>query len=538
MTILRFVLLPFLFPMSLFLALDQSTSATKALIFNPDGSLLDKESREHQQHYPQPGWVEHDAEEIWRNTLTVLRTLAGRHAARWPEVSCLSITNQRETIVVFERGSGRPLHRAVVWQCRRSDPICAAHIAAGHEPLVRKKTGLRIDAYFSGSKLQWLVENQPELRDRIESDQALVGTVDAYLIHRLTNGAVFATDPTNASRTLLFDIGRRRWDEDLCALWKVPKRALPEVRDCSARFGETTLDGALPAPLPICGVMGDSQAALFAQRCFEPGTSKATFGTGTSILLNIGAEFRSSTRGVVTTLAWVLGGVPTYAFEGIIISSAATLVWLRDQLGLVADMKELDRLALEVPENEGVYLVPAFSGLGLPHWQPAARAAIVGLTARSNRRHVARAGLESIAFQVRDALDAMRADAGVQLKAIHADGGTTANRFLMQLVSDLTGAELRTATMSDCSALGSALAGMLGMGLVKSLEDLAGLPRHDIVYRPAMSADAVQRLYQGWQRAVLQTLPRLDPEPPNPHGVGRGEREDRLSSPGRSGCTP
>lgn len=493
--------------MPLILALDQSTSATKALLFDETGRCLDREARDHRQHYPQPGWVEHDAEEIWQNTLATLRAVLARQAARQGEIAALSITNQRETVVVFERGTGRPLHPAIVWQCRRSDALCAAQVAAGGEPLVRRATGLKIDAYFSASKLQWLVQHHPALRAQLADGSALIGTIDSYLIYRLTGGRVHATDSTNASRTLLYDIGRLAWSEALCALWQVPLRALPEVRDSSAAYGETTLDGTLARPLPIRGVMGDSQASLFAQRCFAPGAAKVTFGTGSSLLLNIGAQLRLSERGVVTTLAWTHRGVPTYAFEGIIISSAATLTWLRDQLGLVREAAEFEPLARAVPDNAGVYLVPAFSGLGLPHWQPAARAALVGLSSQSDRRHIARAGLESIAYQVRDALDAMRADAGVPLASLHGDGGATANAFLMQFTADLTGAELRVATMADCSPLGAAFAGLLGLGVFSSLDELARAPRADVVYQPAMPAALVARFYSGWQSAVRQVLP-------------------------------
>ncbi len=493
------------------LALDQSTSATKALLFTRDGRLIDKESREHKQHYPQAGWVEHDAEEIWQNTLTTLRTLLSRlssHNLAPSDLACLSLTNQRETIVLFDRVTGKPLHHALVWQDRRGDALCAAHIAAGREPFVLQKTGLKIDGYFSGSKLQWLAQNCPDLASRLADGSALIGTIDAYLIYRLTQGRVFATDQTNASRTLLFDLTTLKWDADLCALWEVPLKALPETRDSSARFGETTLDNSLATALPIVGVMGDSQAALFAQRCYQPGSAKVTFGTGSSILLNIGAKPRFSNRGVVTTLAWVHAGVPTYAFEGIIISSAATLTWLRDQLGVIRDFSEIEKLARELPDNGGVYLVPAFSGLGLPHWQPAARAAITGLTSHSDRRHLIRAGLESISYQVRDALDAMRADAGVPLVGLHGDGGATTNAFLMQFTADLAGAELRVATMSDCSPLGAALAGLLGLGIFKSLDEIASAPRNDVVYHPSMPAAKASAYYNGWQNAVRQVLPK------------------------------
>jgi glycerol kinase len=481
--------------MTCFLALDQSTSATKALLFDEAGNLLDKESREHQQHYPQPGWVEHDAEEIWQNTLLTLQALLARNSSE--DIASLSITNQRETVVIFDRATGEPLHPAIVWQCRRSVALCEEH--ASHEALIQARTGLRLDAYFSASKIQWLIRHRPELKVKLASGEALIGTIDCYLIYRLTNGAVFATDHTNACRTLLFDIGRMRWDEDLCALFESPIQALPEVRESAARFGEITLNGRR---LPICGVMGDSQAALFAQRCFALGAAKVTFGTGSSILLNIGSELQPPPQGVVTTLAWVLRGTPTYAFEGIIISSAATLAWLRDQLGVLRDFAEIEPLARELPDNEGVYLVPAFSGLGLPHWQPDARATIVGLSAQSDRRHIIRAGLESIAYQLRDALEAMR----VPLRGLHGDGGATTNRLLMQFTADLIGVPLHVATMPDCSPLGVVFAGMLGMEIRSSLDELAALPQTDIVYQPAVTAEKAQRFYQGWQRAVRQTL--------------------------------
>jgi glycerol kinase len=493
--------------MPLVLAVDQSTSATKALLFDREGRVIDRESREHEQIYPQPGWVEHDAEEIWQNTLATLRAVAKRQAARLSDVVCLSITNQRETIVVFERGTGKPLHHALVWQDRRGDVLCAEQSAAGHEPAIQARTGLKLDAYFSASKLQWLVRHHPALARQLDSGGALIGTIDAYLVYRLTKGAVFATDSTNASRTLLFDIGKLCWDEELCSWWQVPRQALPEVRDCSARFGETTLDGALERPLPICGVIGDSQASLFAQRCYEPGSAKVTFGTGSSVLLNIGPQMKLSPKGVVTALAWTIHGVSTYAFEGIIISSAATLSWLREQLGMFANVAELDRLALEVESNDGVYLVPAFSGLGLPHWQPAARAAIVGLSNHSNRRHIARAGLESIAYQICDALDALRAEADVPLRGLHGDGGTTANKFLMQFTADLTGVDLRVSTMADCSPLGAALSGMLGMGIFRSLDEIAAVKTDEVIYRPAKDSSLAQGLLAGWQKAVRQVLP-------------------------------
>ncbi len=492
------------------LALDQSTSATKALLFDCEGQVVDRESREHAQHYPRPGWVEHDAEEIWQNTVTVLAALAERHAARWSEVDALSLTNQRETIVVFDRATGRPLHRALVWQCRRGDAICAAHLDAGAETLIGERTGLKIDPYFSGSKLQWLMDMQPEIAARVRNGSALLGTIDTYLIYRLTGGAVFATDGTNASRTLLFDIGKLAWDAELCALWQVPPTALAEVRDSSAEFGATTLDGRWSRPLPIRGVMGDSQAALLAQNCITPGRAKATLGTGSSLLLNIGDDPRPVQNGVLTTLAWTLNGATAYASEGVIVSAASTLTWLRDQLGLAATVDELERWAAALPDNGGVYLVPAFTGLGLPHWAPQARAALLGLSSHSDKRHVARAAFEAIAYQIADALDAMRAEGDIELTTLAVDGGPTASAFLMQFTADITGVELHVSRIAECSALGAVRAGQIG--LAAATRD--PLTENEIqcgsatatVYRPQRSDAEIAALRAGWRQAVRQTL--------------------------------
>jgi len=490
--------------MSLLLALDQSTSATKAVLFDDRGAVVDKASRDHRQLYPQPGWVEHDAEEIWRNTLDVIREVATRRDLA--SLAGLSITNQRETIVVFDRRTGRPLHPAIVWQCRRGEPICRELSAAGHQELIRRKTGLKLDTYFSGSKLRWLVRHQPDLAASLRRGDAVVGTMDAWLVHRLTGGRVFATDPTNASRTLLFDIHRLRWDDELCALFDVPMRALPDVIECTGAFGSTDAAGCLPRPVPIRGVMGDSQASLFAQRCFQPGTVKATFGTGTSVLFNLGDRCPPPPEGLVTALAWVIGSRPVYAFEGLINFSAATVSWLKNQLGLIRSAAETEALAQAVPDTGGVYLVPAFAGLSAPWWRPEARAALVGMTAHTRREHIVRAALESIAYQLRDVLELMRAGAGVPLQGLHADGGPTANAFLMQFVADICSVELWVSDVPEASALGAASAGMLGLGLQPSLEALAELPRHRTVYRPQMPPDRLGQLLAGWQAAVKRVL--------------------------------
>ena len=356
-------------PGSHILAIDQSTSATKAVWFDARGQVLDKATRSHRQIYPQPGWVEHDAEEIWRNVLAVIREVTARNRAKVSQLAGLSITNQRETILVFDRATGRPLHHALVWQDRRGEAICRK--LARREPAVHAKTGLKIDTYFSASKIRWLVENQPALAAKLKSGAAVLGTMDAYFIHRLTSGEVFATDFTNASRTLLFDIGKLRWDAELCRLFRPPMRALPEVRESAAHFGDTNAAGILPRPVPIIGVMGDSQASLFAQRCYRPGAAKATFGTGTRCHVEYrGADSSRRGNGAVTALAWVLGGQPTYAFEGLINFSAATIEWLKNQLGLIKDSSEVEKLASSITDNGGVYLVPAFAGLSAPYWSP------------------------------------------------------------------------------------------------------------------------------------------------------------------------
>lgn len=492
--------------MPLILALDQSTSATKAVLFDARGKVLDKASRNHRQIYPQPGWVEHDAEEIWKNVLAVIGEIAKRNHAKLAKLVALSITNQRETVLVFDRKTGKPLHHALVWQDRRGDAICAKLTKQGHGSSVLRKTGLKIDTYFSASKIRWLIENQPDIAAKLKSGDAVIGNIDAYLLHRLTGGKVFATDYTNASRTLLFDIGKLQWHASLCKLFKVPTSALPEVRESAARYGETKANNLFPNPVPIIGVMGDSQASLFAQRCYQPGTAKATFGTGTSVLLNIGDKLRVTEKGAVTALAWVYQGKPTYAFEGLINFSAATIEWLKNQLGLIQSAAEVEKLALGVKDNGGVYLVPAFAGLSAPYWSPEARAAIIGMTAHTNKAHIVRAAQEAIAYQIRDVLNMMRADAKVKLQSLHADGGPTRNKFLMQFTADLTRTEIKVAEVAESSAWGAAMSGLLGLGICKSMGDLAKLPHSQTVFRPRMKASEAERLQAGWRAAVKRVL--------------------------------
>ncbi len=492
--------------MNAILAIDQSTSATKALLFDTRGGLIDQVSLEHRQIYPRPGWVEHDPEEIYTNTLQAIRTLLDRHPDVKDQLLSLSITNQRETILVFENGSGRPLYNAIVWQCRRGAGLCKELEEAGYNPLVHQKTGLKIDTYFSASKLRWLIDTHPEIALQLQTGKALIGTIETYLIYRLTAGRVHASDATNASRTLLFDISRLGWDEDLCDLFHVPLQALPEVRENSAGFGLTDLAGILSKPIPIIGVMGDSQASLFALRCFEPGDAKVTFGTGSSLLLNTGPALRLSDCGIVTTLAAVRGGQATYAFEGLINFSAATVSWLKNQLKLIGSAAETEALAREVADNGGVYLVPAFVGLSAPYWRPEARAAIIGMTPDSNRSHIVRAALEAIAYQIKDVLELMVAEAGVPLQVIRADGGAVRNRFLMQFTADMIRYPVHVSELAELSALGAVFCGYLGSGLAGSLDDLRHLPGNFEQYEPQMSPEEVNRLYAGWKAAVQRVL--------------------------------
>ena len=488
------------------LALDQSSSATKALLFDTGGRLVDKVALEHAQIYPQPGWVEHDAEEIWRNALEVVRRLLEANPGMAHDILFLSITNQRETVVVFDKETGRPLHNAIVWQCRRGGSICTGLIRDGHRDRVQEITGLQVDTYFPASKIQWLMDNRPEIAAKLRAGDALVGTIDAYLLYRLTGGRVSATDYTNASRTLLFDIQSLSWSQELCELFGVPLGALPDAQEPSARYGVTDLGGLLAHPIPICGVMGDSQAALFAQRCFQPGSAKVTLGTGSSVLLNIGERYHLSPNGIVTTIGWVYNGRITYAFEGIINYAGATVAWLRDRLRLIDDAQETERLAQAVPDNGGVYLVPAFVGLSAPYWRPEARAAIVGLTPSSTREHIARAALEAVAYRVGDVLGLMVADSGVDLRYLHADGGMVKNRFLMQFMADMLRYQMRASSLPEHSALGATLAGALGMGVYGSLEELAQMDTSSVEFAPRMAEERANAYRAQWKRAVGQVL--------------------------------
>ncbi|MCG7852834.1 MAG: glycerol kinase GlpK [Methanosarcinaceae archaeon] len=490
----------------LFLAIDQSTSATKAMLFTLDGMLLDQESLSHVQIYPSAGWVEHDAEKIFNNTLDTTSALLQRHTDQWSNLLAVSITNQRETFVLFDRETGKPLYNAIVWQCRRGDDLCKKLELAGKETIVHELTGLKIDTYFPASKLRWLLDARPDLRAKLKDGSALFGTIDTYLIYRLSGGKVYATDYTNASRTLFFDIEKLGWSEDLCKIFGLEFGKLPDIRESSAWFGDTDLGGCLKRRIPICGIMGDSQAALFAQRCFAPGGAKVTFGTGSSVLLNIGHQKRLSAYGTLTALAWVFEGQPTYAYEGIINFTGATITWLRDQLKLIDNQDETEALARSISNSDGVFLVPAFVGLSAPYWRADARAAILGMTPSTTRAHIVRAALESIGYIVTDVLKAMGEEAGVQINMIHADGGAVRNAFLMQFVADLNQLDVRAARTPELSALGAVFSGCLGLKIYSSLNDLKNILSGFTEYRPSMSSAGANELFADWKSAVQQVL--------------------------------
>jgi len=486
-----------------YLALDQSTSASKALLFDEDAALLASASLEHKQHYPEPGWVEHDLDEIWSNTLSVCREVASRAA---PAPVALAVTNQRETVAFWDRSSGKPLRRALVWQDRRGVPLCQSLNDNGHGPSVQAKTGLPIDGYFSASKIAWAMENDAAVQQAARSGHLCIGTIDAYLIHRLTRGEVFATDSTNASRTLLMDLERRAWDEELLALFNAPANALPEIRSSFEDFGETDFEGLLEKPIPIRGVMGDSHASLLAHGGTRPGDAKATFGTGTSVMLNLGQQRPETNSEQPVALAWSFQGENTYAYEGLINYSAATIQWLRDQLGLIKDASESGSIAAELDSNEGVYLVPAFSGINLPVSAPEARATIVGLTARADKRHLIRASLESIAYQVDDCLTRFREISGVSIQALHGDGGPTQNHWLMQFCADILGITIKADDFSDFSPRGALFASWIASGKLGSPDAIRDLPRSVEVHTAKMPRQEAEANKAGWAKALRQTL--------------------------------
>ncbi len=487
------------------LALDQGTTSSRAIVFDRRGRAHGTAQQEFAQRFPRPGWVEHDAHDLWETTrLTALGALAKANlTAR--SIAAIGLTNQRETTLLWDRRTGRPLHRAIVWQDRRTADACEKLKRASLEPLFRRKTGLLLDPYFSGTKLAWLLDHLPGARRRAERGELAFGTVDTWLLWRLTGGTVHATDASNASRTLLFNLRTGAWDDELLKILRVPREVLPEVRDSSGAFGEVTAVPALRG-VPITGIAGDQQAALFGKACFRPGMAKNTYGTGCFLLLHTGDKPVASKNQLLTTVAWRLDGSLEYALEGSVFIGGAVVQWLRDGLGLIARSVDVEKIAARVPDNGGVYLVPAFAGLGAPHWDAAARGAIVGLTRGTNAGHVARAALESIAYQSADLLAAMRADCARPLRQLRVDGGATVNDALMQFQADLLRVPVVRPRTTETTALGAAYLAGLAVGFWKNRAEIAALWQADRTFTARAKPAATARLRRNWHRAVERAL--------------------------------
>jgi glycerol kinase len=481
------------------LAIDQGTTGSTVMVFDDTGRVRGRGYSEFRQYYPKPGWVEHDAEEIWTVTLRVIKAALRRARLKPAQIAAIGITNQRETTVLWDRHSGRPIHRAIVWQDRRTAPACESLRAADLEHTVRAKTGLVLDPYFSGTKVKWLLDNVKGARAK--ADRLAFGTIDTWLIWKLTAGRTHVTDNTNASRTLLFNIRERRWDAEMLRTLDVPASVLPEVVRSSGTVATTDAE-VFGAEVPIAGIAGDQQAALFGQACFHPGLVKNTYGTGCFMLLFTGDDAIESRRGLLTTMACAADGGPAYALEGSIFIAGAAVQWLRDGLGIIKTAAETERLARQVDSTLGVYLVPAFVGLGAPYWDPQARGALVGLTRGVTRAHVARATLESMAYQTRDVVDTMLMESGRQLAGLRVDGGAVANDFLMQFQADVLGTVVDRPKVIETTALGAALLAGMGVGLWKSPAQLERVRQPDRVFKPKMKPEQREALYQGWRRAV------------------------------------
>ena len=486
------------------IAIDQSTSATKSFLFNAKGEILRSASIPHRQYYPKESWVEHDAEEIYANTVAAIAKVIDPEE-RDAKYS-IAITNQRETVVVWNKNTGKPVYNAVVWQCMRGREICEGLKKAGCEALVQERSGLLIDPYFSASGVKWILDNVAGAREAADRGELLMGNIDSWLVWKLTKGAVHATDYTNASRTLLFNIHTLDWDDDLLAMFTVPRSMMPKPLPCDSHFGETTVEGLFGAPVEIAGVLGDSHGALAGQMCFSEGLGKATYGTGSSVMVNIGTEAHKAPEGLVTSVGFAALGKVFYAFEGNIHCTGATIAWLKDELNLVSSPKEAEELANSVTDNGGVYLVPAFSGLGAPWWHSDVRAMICGLTLGTGKAYVCRATIESIAYQVTDLVNAMTSQAHIDLKEIRVDGGPTKNEFLMKFQADLLGVPVVRSEATDASAFGAFVMNGFARGLWKDFGEAEALWNGEAPVLPAKGNVQAAKAYDGWKKAVQQLI--------------------------------
>ncbi len=491
---------------SFILALDQGTTSSRAVIFDADARMAGLSRQDLATRYPQPGWVEQDGQAIWETQWTAACQALKRHAVSPDQIQCIGIANQRETTLVWDRKTGKPVHPAIVWQCRRTAPECTALKQQGWTDSIRDKTGLMIDAYFSGTKLKWILDHVPDARRRAQNGDVLFGTVDTWLLWNLTGGKVHATDYSNASRTMLYNIHTLQWDRDILAELDIPEAMLPEVKPSSGVFGHTDpalLDGAR---IPIAGAAGDQQSALFGQACFESGMTKNTYGTGCFLLMNTGDRPVASKHGLLTTLAWGVEGRVEYALEGSVFMAGAIVQWLRDDLGLIQTAAESETLALSVPDTQGVVMVPAFAGLGAPYWDMYARGTIVGLTRGARREHIVRAALEAIAFRTREVLDAMQEDSGLRLKSLKVDGGAAANNFLMQFQADLLGIPVCRAREQETTALGAAYLAGLAADAWPRPAAIAASERPGRLFEPTLPEDQRRAHCERWKQAVARTL--------------------------------
>ncbi|MCL1042713.1 glycerol kinase GlpK [Shewanella marisflavi] len=485
------------------IALDQGTTSSRTIIFDHDANIVAVSQREFSQIYPKAGWVEHDPMEIWSSQSSTLIEALARAGIHSDEVAGIGITNQRETTILWDKTTGKPVYNAIVWQCRRSQPLCEALKASGYEEYIRQNTGLVLDPYFSATKIRWILDNVEGAREKAEAGDLLFGTIDTWLVWKLTEGKVHVTDPTNASRTMLYNIHQQTWDTRLLEALDIPASILPEVKPSCAVYGKTRIAGE-GGEIPVAGMAGDQQSALFGQLCIDEGMAKNTYGTGCFLLMNTGLQAVQSNHGLLTTIAVGPKGEVNYALEGSVFMGGATIQWLRDELGLIRDAQDTEYFALKVNDNNGVYLVPAFVGLGAPYWDASARGALVGLSRGANRNHIIRAALEAIAYQSRDLLDAMTKDSGVQLKQLKVDGGAVANDFLMQFQADITDVEVQRPKVTETTAMGAAFLAGLAVGFWQSTAELKHKAGVERCFKPTIADEEREALYLGWKRAVAQ----------------------------------
>lgn len=491
--------------MKYILAFDQGTTSSRAILFNKSGEIIGVAQKEFKQIYPKPGWVEHDPMEIWATQYGVAREVMELVGARPAEIAAIGITNQRETTIIWNKYTGRPIYNAIVWQCRRSASICDDLKNAGLEEYIKKNTGLVIDAYFSGTKIKWILDNVEGAREQAEKGELLFGTIDTWIIWNLTRGKVHITDYSNASRTMIYNIRDLKWDDNLLDKLGIPKSLLPEVKSSSEVYGYTD-ESDFGYKIPIAGVAGDQQAALFGQICFQPGSAKNTYGTGCFMLMNTGEEIIESKNNLLTTIAWGLNGKVEYALEGSIFIAGAAIQWIRDELRLIRTAEESEDYATRVSDNNGVYFIPSFVGLGAPYWDMYSRGTITGLTRGAKAEHIVRAALESIAYGTRDVLRAMEEDSNIELKTLAVDGGAVANNFLMQFQSDILNVVVKRPKVTESTALGAAYLAGLAVGFWKNKQEIMDNAKIDKIFSPAMDEEYRERLYKGWEKAVKRSL--------------------------------